>query len=101
MNADPNGLSKTQKSACRPTPFLTSASTTPAVDVELESAIQQARNTLNEFRDKIASLHSDRTFVAVKVRFFPVDGLSQDICVGEITYAGSSFHGKVGEDIRP
>ena len=101
MNAGPNGLSKTQISACTPTPFLTSASTRPAVDVELEAAIQRAGNTLNEFKDKIASPHPDRTFVAVKVRFFPVDGLSQDIWVDEITYAGSSFHSKVGDDIRP
>ena len=61
--------------ACTPTLLPTPASTTPATDVELEAAIQQARNTLDEFMDRIASPHPDRTFVAVKVRFFPPDGL--------------------------
>lgn len=83
--------------ACTPVP--TSASTIPATDVELEAAIQQARNTLNEFTDRLASSHPDRKFVAVKVRFLPTDGLSQDIWVDEITYTGSSFRGNMGDDI--
>jgi len=85
--------------ACTPTAVPTSASTIPATDVELEAAIQQARNTLDEFTDRIASPHPDRTFVAVKVRFFPPDGLPQDIWVDEITYTGGSFRGNVGDDI--
>jgi uncharacterized protein YegJ (DUF2314 family) len=86
--------------ACTPlAPVPTPVSTTPATDVELEEAIQQARNTLGEFTDRIASPHPDRTFVAVKVRFFPPDGLPQDIWVDEITYTGGSFYGNVGDDL--
>ena len=85
--------------ACTPTPVPISASTIPATDVELEAAIQQARNTLDKFTDRIASPHPDRTFVAVKVRFFPPDDLPQDIWVDEITYTGSSFRGNMGDDI--
>ena len=106
MNAGPNALQKLIyllfcifTFACTPTSVPTSVSTTPATDVELEAANQQARNTLDKFTDRIASPHPDRTFAAVKVRFFPPDGLPQDIWVDEITYTGSSFLGNMGDDI--
>lgn len=106
MNVGPNAFQKRIHFlfcifafACTPTPIPISASTLPATDVELESAIRQARNTLDQFTDKITSPHPDRTFVAVKVRFFPPDGLPQDIWVDEITYTGSSFRGNIGDDI--
>ena len=85
--------------ACTPTPLPTPGSTTPATDVELEAAIQQARNTLEEFMDRIASPHPDRTFVAVKVRVFPPDGWPQDIWVDGVTYTDGSFRGNMGDDI--
>lgn len=85
--------------ACTPTGVPTSASTIPATDVELEAAIQQARNTLDEFTDRIASPHPDRTFVALKVRFFPPNSLPQDIWVDGVTYTDGSFHGNMGDDI--
>ena len=85
--------------ACTPTLLPTPASTTSATDVGFEGAIQQARNTLDEFIDRIASPHPDRTFVAVKVRFFPPDGLTQDIWVDGVTYTDGSFRGNMGDDI--
>jgi uncharacterized protein YegJ (DUF2314 family) len=85
--------------ACTPPRVPTSVSTIPAADIELEAAIQQARNTLNEFTDRIASSHPNRTFVAVKVRFFPPDGLSQDIWVDGVTYTDGIFKGSMGDDI--
>jgi len=85
--------------ACTPTPVPTSASKTPAADIELGAAIQQARNTLDEFTDRIASPHPDRTFAAVKVRFFPPDGLPQDIWVDRVTYTDGTFNGSMGNDI--
>jgi uncharacterized protein YegJ (DUF2314 family) len=85
--------------ACTPTPVPTSASARPAADVELEAAIQQARNTLDEFTDRIASPHPGRTLVAVKVRFFPPESLPQDIWVDGVTYTDGSFLGNMGDDI--
>ncbi len=85
--------------ACTPAPVPTSASKTPAADVELEAAIQQARNTLDEFTDRIASPHPNRTFAAVKVRFFPPDALPQDIWVDGVTYIDGTFNGSMGDDI--
>ena len=106
MNVSPNTFQKRMHLlfciftfACTPTSVPTPTSTTPGVDFELEAAIQQARNTLDKFTERIASPHPDRTFVAVKIRFFPPDGLPQDIWVDEITYTGSSFRGNMGDDI--
>lgn len=85
--------------ACTPTSVPTSTSTIPSTDIELEAAIRQARNTLDEFTDRIASPHPDRTFAAVKVRFLPPDGLPQDIWVDGVTYTDGTFNGSMGDDI--
>jgi uncharacterized protein YegJ (DUF2314 family) len=69
------------------------------VDADMESAFQEARDTLDLFIEKIGTPHSDRTFVAVKVRFSPPDGPPQDIWVDEVTYADGSFRGLMGDDI--
>jgi len=68
-------------------------------DVEMASAFQEARDTLNVFIEKIGMPHPDRTFAAVKVRFSPPDGSLQDIWVDEVTYADGSFRGLIGDDI--
>jgi len=81
-------------SACSPT-----STARPDVDAEMESAIQEARDTLDLFIEKIGTPHPDRTFVAVKVRFSPPDGPPQDIWVDEVTYADGSFRGLMGDDI--
>ena len=75
--------------------------TTPTLnlDPEMESAFQEARNTLNVFTEKIKTPHPDRTYVAVKVRFFPPDTLPQDIWVDGVTYQDGVFHGNFGDDI--
>jgi uncharacterized protein YegJ (DUF2314 family) len=42
---------------------------------------------------------SDRTLVAVKVRFVLPDSSSQDMWVDGITHQDGSFHGTMGDDI--
>ena len=68
--------------ACAPTP--TPTPTSASDDPELDAAIAQARASVDEFIERIASPPPARTFVAVKVRFFPSDG---------------AFRGSMGDDI--
>jgi len=88
--------------ACSPisteTPVPTS---TPVLglDVEMEAAFSDARNTLYIFIEQIGTPHPARTFVAVKTRFFPLDNSPQDIWVDTVTYSGGLFHGSMGDDI--
>lgn len=84
--------------ACAPIQPQTS---TPLLDLdtEMEAAYSDARNALNIFIERIGAPHSTRTFVAVKTRFFPADGSSQDIWVDEVTYKDGFFHGSMGDDI--
>jgi uncharacterized protein YegJ (DUF2314 family) len=84
-------------SACTSSSSL--APTATSTDLEFDSAVQQARDSLDEFIERIASPHPTRTIVAVKVRFFPPDILPQDIWVDGVTYTGGSFHGNMGDDI--
>jgi uncharacterized protein YegJ (DUF2314 family) len=80
----------------------TSAPSTSAIsstDPELDAAIQEARNTLDVFIQKLATPDSDRTFAAVKVRFVTPDGSSQDIWVDGVTYEDGSFSGNFGDDL--
>jgi len=65
----------------------------------MESALQEARDTLDIFIEKIGTPHPDRTFVAIKVRFSPPDGPPQDIWVDEVIYTDGSFRGLMGDDI--
>src|SRR6266498_5322853 len=83
--------------ACAPN--LTATSQTSTKDVELDAAIQQARDSLDIFIRRIASPHGNRTLVAVKVRFFLPDGSSQDIWVDGVTYTDDTFRGNMGDDI--
>lgn len=85
--------------ACAPTSIVTSAPTAPGADSELEAAIQQAHDTLDEFISKIATPYGDRTLVALKVRFYPPDEPPQDIWVDGVTYANGVFRGEMGDDI--
>src|SRR5215212_9853471 len=84
--------------ACAPSTALTPAPTSPT-DLELESAIKQARDSLSTFITKISTPHSDRTFVALKVRFYPPDASPQDVWVDEMTYNSGGFRGTMGDDI--
>ena len=84
--------------ACAPTPTLV-ATSTDSTDAELEAAIRQARDSLDTFIEKLGAPHPDRTFVALKVRFYPPDELPQDIWVDEVTYTNGVFRGNVGDDI--
>ena len=68
-------------------------------DIEMESAFQEAQNTLDVFIERIATPHPNRTYVAVKVRFSPPDGPLQDIWVDNVTYLDGAFHGNMGDDI--
>jgi uncharacterized protein YegJ (DUF2314 family) len=83
--------------ACAPAPAATP--TTLGTDAELEAAIQQARDSLGKFIEKIRIPHADRTFVAVKVRFTPPGESPQDIWVDEVTYSNGAFRGMMGDDI--
>ena len=83
--------------ACTPTPA--APSTTSTTDTELESAIGQARDSLDTFKEKIGTPHTDRTFVAVKIRFYPPDAVSQDIWVDEVAYENDILRGIMGDDI--
>jgi uncharacterized protein YegJ (DUF2314 family) len=84
--------------ACAPRPTPTAVPTTGA-DPELDAAIEQARGSLDTFIETIATAHADRTFVAVKVRFFPPSESPQDIWVDEVTYSNGVFRGNMGDDI--
>ena len=83
--------------ACAPTSTITSKSS--VTDVELESAILQARDSLDTFITKIAAPHANRTFVAIKVRFAPSGEMPQDIWVDEVLYKDGVFQGNIGDDI--
>lgn len=85
--------------ACTPAPTAYATPTLTRIDVELESAIQQARDSLPTFIQTIATPHTSRTLVAVKVRFMPPSEIPQDIWVDEVTYTDGVFRGSVGDDI--
>jgi len=85
--------------ACAPTPSPASTPTASTTDPELDAAIQQARASLDAFVEKIATSHTDRTFIAVKVRFYPPDSSPQDVWVDEVTYTDGYFRGSMGDDI--
>ena len=88
--------------ACSPQPTQISAvepTVQPASDVEMKAAIQEARDTLDSFIQKISPPHPDRTLVAVKVRFTLPYSSTQDLWVDQITYKDGSFHGTMGDDI--
>jgi len=85
--------------ACAPTPIVTGSPTALGIDSKLEAAIQQTRDTLDEFIAKITTPRADRTFVALKVRFYPPDEASQDIWVDSVTYKNGVFRGDMGDDI--
>jgi hypothetical protein len=56
------------------------------VDLAMEAAFQQARDTLVSFTQKIDAPHPDRTLVVVKVRFVLPDSSAQDLWGDRITY---------------
>jgi uncharacterized protein YegJ (DUF2314 family) len=85
--------------ACTPIPTLAPTLITSATDAELEAAIVKARDSLDTFIAKITTPHTDRTFVVVKVRFYPPGEVSQDIWVDEVTYSNGVFRGTMGDDI--
>ncbi len=85
--------------SCTPLPTAVSTATASGADSELESAIQQARDSLDTFVTILTTPHANRTFVAVKVRFTPPDEAWQDIWVDEVTYSNGRFRGNVGDDI--
>lgn len=85
--------------ACAPRLAAPSTPTTSSGDTGLDSAITQARGSLDEFVTRIAAPHANRTFVAVKVRFAPPGELPQDIWVDEVTHTNGVFRGAMGDDI--
>src|SRR5512133_1822408 len=85
--------------ACASVPSAVPTPTSNGTDPELDTAITQARDSLNTFVEKIATPHTDRTIVAVKARFYPPDSLPQDIWVDGVTYSDGIFHGNMGDDI--
>lgn len=85
--------------ACAPTPAATSNSTPLNTGQEMDAVIQQARASLDTFTSALTTPHADRTFAAVKVRFYPPDGSPQDIWVDEVTYTDGMFRGNMGDDI--
>jgi uncharacterized protein YegJ (DUF2314 family) len=75
------------------------ASVPSNLDKKMESAFQEARDTLDVFLERIATPHPNRTYIALKVRFSPPDGSPQDIWVDNVTYTDGSFRGNIGDDI--
>lgn len=65
----------------------------------MDAAIRQAQDTLDLFVEKLKTPHPERTFVAIKARFFPPDALPQDIWVDGVTYSDGAFRGDMGDDI--
>jgi uncharacterized protein YegJ (DUF2314 family) len=84
-------------SACAPLTATPPAA--PTEDLEFLSAVQQARDTLDEFTQRIQTPHPNRSFVALKVRFSSPDLSVQDIWVDNVTYNGTRFEGRMGDDI--
>lgn len=70
----------------------------PDSDPEMESAFAEARASLDQFIQLLASPNPTRTFVALKVRFTSPDG-GQDIWVDNVTYEDGRFHGLMGDDL--
>ena len=85
--------------SCAPTPEMTFTPTVSTTDVELETAIRMAQDSLDTFKQKIGTPHPDRTFVAIKVRFTPPEDMPQDIWVDEVTYTDGVFRGNMGDEI--
>lgn len=65
----------------------------------MDSAIAQARGSLDEFVTRISVPKANRTFVALKVRFAPPGEGPQDIWVDEVTHTNGVFRGNMGDDI--
>jgi uncharacterized protein YegJ (DUF2314 family) len=84
--------------ACAPRSSVASTSTGVA-DAEFDAAIKQARDSLDMFTTKISTPRASRTFVALKVRFYPPDQLPQEIWIDEVTYRDGVFRGTMGDDI--
>ena len=78
---------------------MATASVPSNLDKEMESAFQEAWDTLDVFLERIATPHPNRTYIALKVRFSPPDGSPQDIWVDNVTYTDGSFRGNMGDDI--
>lgn len=85
--------------ACTSAPTALATPSTTGTDAEFDGAVQQARDSLSTFITTIATSHTDRTLVAVKVRFSPPGEVSQDIWVDEVTYTDGVFRGSMGDDI--
>lgn len=85
--------------ACTSAPTAIATPTTIGTDAEFDAAVQQARDSLSTFITTIATSHTDRTLVAVKVRFSPPGEVSQDIWVDEVTYSDGVFRGSMGDDV--
>lgn len=85
--------------ACTSAPMALATPTTIGTDAEFDAAVQQARDSLSTFITTIATSHTDRTLVAVKVRFSPPGEVPQDIWVDEVTYTDGVFRGSMGDDI--
>jgi uncharacterized protein YegJ (DUF2314 family) len=88
--------------ACSPTLTATPVATVSIPsnsDAEMEAAFQEAQDTLDVFIERIAALHPNRTYVALKVRFSPPDSAPQDIWVDNVTYTDGTFRGMMGDDI--
>ena len=85
--------------SCTSNPAAEVTLTPVGTDTELDAAIQQARDSLPTFIQTIATPHTDRTLIAVKVRFAPPGESPQDIWVDEVTYTNGVFRGSVGDDI--
>ncbi len=71
----------------------------PTPGLELESAIEQARATLDEFSARIQTPSPTRTFAALKVRFTHTDRTVEFIWVDNVTYENGVFRGLVGDDL--
>jgi uncharacterized protein YegJ (DUF2314 family) len=85
--------------ACARAPVITVSPPPSDTDTELDAAVEQARDSLDDFIAKITTPHPNRTFVAVKVRFTPPDESGQDIWVDEVTYTDGILRGSIGDDI--
>ena len=85
--------------SCTPRLATPSTSATSSEDTEPDSAIAEARGSLDTFITKITTPHPNQTFVAVKVRFTPPGESPQDIWVDEVTYTNGVFWGNMGDDI--
>ena len=65
----------------------------PVTEEELSKAVEQARTTLDIFKQNLQSPSSSQSLFALKVHFVYPDLTSEDVWVDDIRYENGRFYG--------